>query len=138
MVIGGIGGAEVFHPSNSLDRQNSRIQVSLTDITSAGKELLPGSRTVKSSDNEIQLQASLRNINISFSTLNYKHVSKVRYAYRMYPYEQKWNYTREGENTAFYNQIPHGKYQFQIRAPDENGLMSDSCSTFLFNFKPAS
>lgn len=137
LVIGGIGGAEVFHPSNSLDRQNSRIQVSLTDITSAGKELLPGSRTVKSSDNEIQLQASLRNINISFSTLNYKHVSKVRYAYRMYPYEQQWNYTREGENKAFYNQIPHGKYQFQIRATDENGVMSDSCSTFLFNFKPA-
>lgn len=138
LAIGGIGGAEVFIPSNSLDRQNTRINVAITEITTSDNSNLSLSRAIRHSDDTtFTFPATMRNISVNFSTLNYRHIAKVRYAYRMYPYEKEWNYTEEDVNTAFYNQIPHGRYEFQIRATDENGVMSDTFSAFTFDFRPA-
>lgn len=138
LAIGGIGGAEVLIPSNSLDRQNTRVNVAITEISTLGKSSHSISRVVRNNDDTTFIfPTTIRNINISFSTLNYRHIAKVRYAYRMYPYEKEWNYTKESGNAAFYNQIPHGNYEFQIRATDENGVMSDSYSAFKFEFRPA-
>ncbi|MCM1020776.1 MAG: helix-turn-helix domain-containing protein [Muribaculum sp.] len=139
LTIGGIGGAEVFYPSNSLDRQNSRITVYITDIvdSSSANPIFSGTLGASNSeDSEFIFPNSTRNLEINFSTLNYKHISRVRYAYRMFPYEKEWNYTEEGVNTAFYNQLPHGNYQFQLRATDENGVMSDSFTSFNFVLTP--
>ncbi len=140
IAIGGIGGAEIFYPSNSLDRKNARVNVSITEISATDSKQNTISKTIRQNDpsaSVFRFPATLRNLSIAFSTLNYKHVSKVRYAYRMYPYEHQWNFTDENHNTAFYNQIPHGKYQFQLRASDENGVMSDNYSSYDFTFTPA-
>ncbi|MFH6998544.1 two-component regulator propeller domain-containing protein [Flavobacterium sp. FlaQc-57] len=57
---------------------------------------------------------------IEFSALNFIKSSKNKYAYKLDGFEKNWNYV--DIPTATYTNLPAGKYQFMIKAANNDGI----------------
>lgn len=121
---GGIPGICMVTPSNGLERKASAVKTKITDIKLQGESLIFGDRKSSNSINRIELHPDDQNLEISFSSLNHRYASKIRYAYRLIGVDKAWVYVEGGKNSAFYNHLSKGTYTFQVKATDENGLWS--------------
>ncbi|MEL6850514.1 MAG: two-component regulator propeller domain-containing protein [Bacteroidota bacterium] len=65
---------------------------------------------------DIQLQPEDNAFVFKFSALSFEHASTVMYAYRMRDYEGSWQQTDANNRFAAYSNLPHGTYQFEVRA----------------------
>lgn len=122
--FGGIPGICMVTPSNGLERKASAVKTKITDIKLQGESLIFGDRKGRNSINRIELHPDDQNLEISFSSLNHRYASKIRYAYQLKGVDKAWVYVEGGKNAAFYNHLGKGTYTFQVKATDENGLWS--------------
>ncbi len=135
--FGGIPGICVMTPSNRLDSAAKPVKTLITDVSVMNKSLIFGQQEEEISLSHIQLTPDARNLRINFSSLNYHHTTKVKYAYRLSGVDEEWIYTNCGENSAFYNQLEKGSYTFQVKATDENGLWSHEVTELAITRLPA-
>lgn len=123
IVVGGIGGLAIFTPSNRLDVEIEEPSTKVTEVRIDGRSTI--SDYAGSFDNgRLILNPDSRNIEIFFSTLDQSNARNERFAYRIKGVDKDWNYTQPGENRAFYNSIPSGRWQLEVRACDENNYWS--------------
>ena len=116
---GGIPGICMVTPSNGLERKASAVKTKITDIKLQGE------------------YPDDQNLEISFSSLNHRYASKIRYAYRLIGVDKAWVYVEGGKNSAFYNHLSKGTYTFQVKATDENGLWSKEVTELTIRRLPA-
>lgn len=135
--FGGIPGICMVTPSNSLERKAGAVTTRITDIKLRGESLVFGNKKNKNSMSYIELQPDDQNLEISFSSLNHRYASKIRYAYRLKGVDQDWVYVEGGENSAFYNHLNKGDYTFLVKATDENGLWSKEITRLTIRRLPA-
>ena len=102
-----------------------------------GESLIFGDRKSSNSINRIELHPDDQNLEISFSSLNHRYASKIRYAYRLIGVDKAWVYVEGGKNSAFYNHLSKGTYTFQVKATDENGLWSKEVTELTIRRLPA-
>ena len=124
-------------PSNGLERKASAVKTKITDIKLQGESLIFGDRKSSNSINRIELHPDDQNLEISFSSLNHRYASKIRYAYRLIGVDKAWVYVEGGKNSAFYNHLSKGTYTFQVKATDENGLWSKEVTELTIRRLPA-
>ena len=134
---GGIPGICMVTPSNGLERKASAVKTKITDIKLQGESLIFGDRKSSNSINRIELHPDDQNLEISFSSLNHRYASKIRYAYRLIGVDKAWVYVEGGKNSAFYNHLSKGTYTFQVKATDENGLWSKEVTELTIRRLPA-
>ena len=134
ILFGGIPGICSVMPSNRLDCEARRIRAVITDIKVRGTSLQFDEDTLS---DKVTMFADDRNIEISFSTLNYRFAHKIRYAYRIKEIDSDWNYTYNGKNVAYYSSFPKGNYTLQVKATDENGLWSNEITELTIDKLPA-
>lgn len=134
---GGIPGICMVTPSNGLERKASAVKTKITDIKLQGESLIFGDRKRSNSINRIELHPDDQNLEISFSSLNHRYASKIRYAYRLIGVDKAWVYVEGGKNSAFYNHLSKGTYTFQVKATDENGLWSKEVTELTIRRLPA-
>lgn len=135
---GGIPGICMVTPSNGLERKASAVKTKITDIKFCKEEsLIFGDRKSSNSINRIELHPDDQNLEISFSSLNHRYASKIRYAYRLIGVDKAWVYVEGGKNSAFYNHLSKGTYTFQVKATDENGLWSKEVTELTIRRLPA-
>ena len=132
---GGIPGICMVTPSNGLERKASAVKTKITDIKLQGESF--GDRKSSNSINRIELHPDDQNLEISFSSLNHRYASKIRYAYRLIGVDKAWVYVEGGKNSAFYNHLSKGTYTFQVKATDENGLWSKEVTELTIRRLPA-
>ena len=79
---------------------------------------------------DITLNHDQRMFSIEFVALNYNKEVKNRYAYRLVPFENEWNFVDQ-LNQAVYTNVPSGKYTFEVKtstygesSPDEVNRLS--------------
>lgn len=135
--FGGIPGICMVTPSNSLDRKADAVKTRIADIKLQGESLVFGRRRTKNSVRNIELNPDDQNLEISFSSLNHRYASKIRYAYQLKGVDKDWVYVEGGENSAFYNHLHKGTYTFQVKATDENGLWSKDVTELTVRRLPA-
>ena len=135
--FGGIPGICMVTPSNGLERKASAVKTKITDIKLQDESLIFGGRKNRNSINRIELQPDDQNLEISFSSLNHRYASKIRYAYRLKGVDKDWVYVEGGKNSAFYNHLGKGTYTFQVKATDENGLWSKEVTELIIRRIPA-
>jgi len=81
-----------------------------------GQTILPNSISYMSG---ICLNHANRNFSLTFSNLVYSDEQQM-YAYRLYPYQQEWIYTR-GEEKISYANLEKGDYVFEVKnLPSDN------------------
>ena len=85
----------------------------------------------------IRLSPNDQNLEIEFSSLDFHNLDQIRYAYRMVGIDNDWIYLNDRKNSAFYNRLDKGKYTFQVKATDKNGLWSNEVTEITIHRLPA-
>ena len=135
--LAGIPGFISIESSNKLESIPKPVKTVITDIKVGEKSLFFDRHIFLPPDGTVEIEPDSYNIEINFSTLDYLNTSQIRYAYKLSRVDRDWNYTTDGKNTAFYNQLAKGKYVFQVKATDENGLWSNNITEFTVEKLPA-
>ncbi len=136
ILFGGIPGFVSFTGSQQLESIPRNTAVHISDVKSNGKSLLLNGNN-RTQGNGINISPDEEHISIEFSSLDFRHISHIRYAYRLRNLEKDWIYLPVGENKAVYNRLSKGEYVFEVKATDENGLWSYNITQFTLNRLPA-
>ncbi len=123
LYFGGLNGITHFYPKDI--KSNSKVtEVLITDFylfnspinkntTSAGDPII---YTSVQQSNIFQLHHKDNTFSIVFSTLQYNNPEQITYQYKIDELSQHWSSTEPGENRITYNNLPHGRYTFSVRA----------------------
>ena len=65
------------------------------------------------------------NVKIDFQGITYKGRGSFHYKYKMIGIDTNWIYTESANNFARYPSLPSGKYEFQVKAINEDGIESE-------------
>lgn len=98
---------------------------------------MPTTKETGNSINQIALTSDSRNIEILFSSLEYRSNQKIRYAYQLEGVDAQWNYIDNGKHSAFYNLLSKGKYTFRVKSTDRYGNWSEQETSLLITRLPA-
>lgn len=126
-----------YDNSLSLIKETNRTYI--TDIKVDNRSILfmPTTKETGNSINQIALTSDSRNIEILFSSLEYRSNQKIRYAYQLEGVDAQWNYIDNGKHSAFYNLLSKGKYTFRVKSTDRYGNWSEQETSLLITRLPA-
>lgn len=99
----------------------------LTDVKIAGESVMDDESDglLDSSRKEIVLPSDARDIQFEFSTFHYTHGDEVSYSYRLSGVDKDWTTFNNGKPIAFYNKLPSGTFNLEVRASDSKGEWSE-------------
>lgn len=121
---------------NSQQLEKAELKVSITDIKTTGHSLLFEPIT-RNSCKEVSIQPNQRNIEIHFSSFQYKALHRVKYAYRLDGIDREWTIVEGGKNIAFYNKLSKGHYTFRVKSTDAYGRWMNNEQTLTLVRLPA-
>lgn len=138
LYAGGNGGFISVTPPSSVQATISHPLV-LTSIRSGIHNLIPSDEffTNQNNQKELVLPPHTTNLSISFSSLDYIQNTKIRYAYQMEGFDKEWNTLLEGDNTAYYQKLPKGKYRLKVKATDASGVWQSPVTLISITQEPA-
>jgi signal transduction histidine kinase/ligand-binding sensor domain-containing protein/DNA-binding response OmpR family regulator len=128
MIFGGQNGFNLFHPDSLQD--NSFIPpVYITGFQIFNKSvgLSKEGPLVKqiSETREITLSYKHSVFSFEFAALNYLMPEKNQYAYQLVGFDKAWNYVGN-KRTATYTNLNPGKYVFQVKASNNDGIWNET------------
>lgn len=124
---------------NNQRREQNNLAVCITDVKAAGSSLLFNleADSQNNSCREVRILPNQRNIEIHFSSFQYKGPNRVKYAYRLEGMDREWNILENGKNIAFYNRLDKGRYTFHVKSTDVYGHWMDNEQTLTVIRLPA-
>jgi PAS domain S-box-containing protein len=140
LFFGGPTGVTVFHPLELVDNQTPP-PVVLTEF-----ELFNGPAKIGGKDSPLQ-----RAINISsditlrhwqsvfrfqFAALDFTAPKKNRYAYKLEPFDEDWQYTDATRRWATYTNLDPGDYTFRVKASNNDGIWNEQGVTLHIRILP--
>jgi signal transduction histidine kinase/ligand-binding sensor domain-containing protein/DNA-binding response OmpR family regulator len=138
LYFGGNKGISVFESSNNLSEVPLKKKTYITDVKINNKSVFQGcNNQFDIVEQSIILNPNDKNIEFNFSSLDYAHSSKIRYAYKMEGVDDDWIYTEEKYQFAIYNQLKKGNYTLWLKSTDENKLWSSEISGIKITKRPA-
>ena len=75
-------------------------------------------------DSAFSFNYKQNNISLSFKGIWLKNPDKLYYRYRLYGFEDNWNYSDEGKNIN-YNNLNPGNYSFVVQVKNDEEIWSD-------------
>ncbi|MFC2103623.1 triple tyrosine motif-containing protein, partial [Bacteroidota bacterium] len=114
--FGGIKGVNYFHPDSI--RANLYVPKIVISSINLYTEQLKGQM------NEIVLSHNQNFISFEFSSLDFSNPAENHYAFMLEGLDNNWNYVDAGHRVANYINLPAGKYSFQVRGTNSDGLWS--------------
>lgn len=131
MLFGSYRGYNSFSPSK-IEEISTEVPFLITDIKIFNESLInfdPNIRNEISAESpaftrKIELSHKRNNFHIEFAALSYKNPELNQYAYRLVGFDKDWQYTDATRRFAYYNNLKPGKYLFQLKATNENGIWS--------------
>ncbi len=121
LIFGGMHGVTVFNPIDAPSRrsvplifENLRVYNDLVFPSQDGPidRILP-------LQPDIKLKRRQNTFSISFSALDYCESERTRYSYKLEDYDTYWR-DAGTDNTAFYGNVPPGKYRLRVRISNNN------------------
>ncbi len=71
----------------------------------------------------IKIAAESSNIEIHYTGLNFFAPERIKFQYKLEPFDKEWIDARE-RRIAYYNNLPPGNYTFKVRATNDGGIWS--------------
>ena len=141
LYAGGFGGVVAIAPPHAGSTPAPPRPAVLTDIRCGTRSLLfnPSPDLTQGVPNRhsVVLRPEATNISVSFSTLDHARSTGVRYAFRLEGLDKTWNYLPEGENTAYYQNLPKGRYRLLVKATDAYGHWQGAAALLAVTRLPA-
>ena len=135
--FGGISGIVSISPTQQLESIPEQVTTHISDIKIMGKSIWDDQLKQDPINTPIRLSPNDQNLEIEFSSLDFHNLDQIRYAYRMVGVDNDWVYLDDRKNSAFYNRLDKGKYTFQVKATDKNGLWSNEVTEITIHRLPA-
>lgn len=120
-----VGGHNGFNRINltSLKYDDAVSKVILTSIKTSKETIYHES--LRDSDMPFIINYDDNMVNLTFSSLDLRDPSQIKYAYKMEGLEQNWNYVTANNRSATYVNLKPGKYQFRVKATNVSGVWSN-------------
>ncbi len=84
----------------------------------------------------IVIPFSQNNISISFSSLDLTSPAKNEYAYRLKEVNDYWTYTTAENRYANYNDLAPGRYTFEVKSSNSDGVWNHDPAVVVFTVEP--
>ena len=84
---------------------------------------------------EVELQPDQNFFSFRYSALEFVRTSKIYYSYKMEGFDREWVQAKSRAYAGYTNLDP-GRYTFQVKATDANGVWSDSVTTLAVVIHP--
>jgi ligand-binding sensor domain-containing protein/signal transduction histidine kinase len=95
----------------------------------------PESRVSKADNNFLQVSAGHVHFEFEYAALSFSAPQKLRYRYKLEGFDQQW-IEAGARRTAYYTNIPPGKYIFRVQAANNDGVWNVSGTFLTFELKP--
>lgn len=129
MLFGGTDGFIIFDPS--------KIGSNVHKPTPFFVNLKVNSEIVRTfTEGPVILSHRQSNFEITFSSDSYQDADKNIYAYRMLGLSDNWNILPQGQRSVAFYDIPSGKYTFELKAANGDGLWGDKVISISFKVSP--
>jgi len=76
-----------------------------------------------------------RNVEIQYTAASFTAPEKVRFQYRLDPYDDGWQ-DADMRRVAFYTNIPPGRYTFHVRAANNDGVWNEAGASLSLELVP--
>lgn len=126
--LGTEGGMLVFSP-DSIIKQTHESPIVVTGIKYSEDNL---SHILNDAD-YLEIATQQRNFTISFAALDYTNSTDIEYAYKLD--DNQWYYIGKKNSVSFVN-LPTGKYRFQIKATNGDGIWMTTVKTVTLQVRP--
>ena len=125
--FGGVNGITAFNPSDIVDIERN-LPVYITDFSifqqSISANTLSDGKAIISTPvidaNEFKLSHEDNTFSISFATMTFDNTNQIAYKYRIKEMYDTWMITEPGQNKVTYNNLPPGRYTFEVFASTTN------------------
>jgi streptogramin lyase len=125
--FGSIHGYYVFSPDELVSNPIPP-QIVFTNFLIGGKPVIPGKQSALTSEIESVKNISLsydQNIfSVEFAGIHYSSPENNHHLYMLENYDQTWH-EAGAEKTAFYFNVPPGKYIFHVKAASSDGIWAE-------------
>lgn len=128
ILMGTEGGMLVFSP-DSIVKQTYEAPIVVTGIKYSEDNL----SHVLSDADYLEIPTRRRNFTISFAALDYTNSLDIEYAYKLD--DNQWYYIGKKNSVSFVS-LPAGKYQFQIKATNGDGIWMNTVKTVTLQILP--
>jgi signal transduction histidine kinase/ligand-binding sensor domain-containing protein/DNA-binding response OmpR family regulator len=133
MFFGGINGVNSFFP-NDIEESLIQPQITITEFYLFNEKVEPQTKiNGKILLNEpiyltkkLSLKPIQNDIRFDFSAMIFTSPQKVKYAYKLDGYDNKWNITDAQNRSATYTNLPYGNYTFMVKATNGDGVWKES------------
>ncbi len=110
--------------------------LNFTSLKLDGKEIAPAQNSVLKypiwKTDEISLSYNQNIFSIEFKGINYQNPEGVKYQYFLKNYDQSWHKLSQ-DNSAYYFNVPPGKYVFQVKSYNDTGGWSEKSMAILIS-----
>ncbi len=131
IMFGGSNGISYFNPDLFTDNPYSPEPV-ITGFSLTGKY---ESENIFPKNGEIHLPYDKNSFAVSFAVPNYLSGKHNTFAYMLDGYEDSWTLTGNAR-TAFWSNLPHGKYVFRLKSANCDGKWCDEEISLKINISP--
>lgn len=85
----------------------------------------------------IDLHHPINSLAINYNGLSYLHQRANKYEYRLINFQDEWIRVDGSQRTATYNNLKPGKYQFEVRTANNDGIWNIETANLEINIYPA-
>ena len=147
LLFGGTNGFIMFNPRR-FHTNPQKPRVYFTGLSVNGHLVVPGEegypllQAVATLDGQsgrgsvIKLSSKQSNFDIGFSCNSYLERDRNTYAYRMLGISDAWTVLPKNQQYVRFVNVPPGKYTFQMKAANNDGVWGDHVSSLSFKVKP--
>lgn len=133
LIFGGPSGFNIIDPS-AIKKPAYQPEIALTGLQILNKNIAPGELV----DGHVPLQRSLSHLpgidlkyeenvfSIAFASLDYAHGYRDKYAYKLDGFNPEWLYANSNQRTATYTNLDPGRYTFNVKVLNSEGLWSNT------------
>src|SRR5690606_24122204 len=139
LVFGNSKGLSIFDPTALAD--NSYVPpVHITGIQVLNEPLdkvitADGEERAISFAKTLVLQPGESVLELNYSALNYRQSQDNQYAYRLLGFSDNWSYV-DGRRSAVYTNLDPGRYRFEVKAANNDGLWNTEPAVIGINVLP--
>ncbi|GHE48330.1 hybrid sensor histidine kinase/response regulator transcription factor [Sphingobacterium griseoflavum] len=135
--FGGYNGAVGFKKTAFTPKKHAQIVVSDIKVNNVSSMIHADNKKFNLHARTLMLEPDDRHIEISFSSMEFAHPEKIRFAYKLEGVDQDWVYAPRERLFATYNNLGKGSYKFLVMATDLNNKWNAAVTALEITKKPA-
>jgi len=122
LYFGSVNGISIVSASDT-ELASFQPEIVITSLSVLGKRLKPLGVAVE--QKRIEFSYDKNDIIFEFASLDFRHVNRNQFRYRLLPYNKEWTKTSSPNQAVFTNLDPND-YSFELQATNSDGVWSNN------------